>query len=85
MILKNNWGDNGRDIIADCDDLFENNIGEDDYWINVSLSYLASSISVEAKYYFPAHLINFRHKNPKQQVQIIRLHVSKISSIRKLV
>src|SRR3569832_2076326 len=55
----------GRDIMADCDDLFENI-----YWRKRLLnkpfikSYLASTISVEAKYYFLIHLINFRNKSP---------------------
>ena len=60
----------GRDIIADCDDLFENNIGENDYWINLLLSYFATGISVEANYYFLIQLINFRNKNPKWQIGI---------------
>src|SRR3569832_1570750 len=60
----------GRDIMADCDDLFENI-----YWRKRLLnkpfinSYLASSISVEAKYYFLIHLINFRNKRPNKNPQ----------------
>ena len=37
----------GRDIIGDCDDLFENNIGENDYWINLLLTVISLPASAK--------------------------------------
>src|SRR3569832_1734150 len=58
----------GRDIMADCDDLFEilAKMTLNKPFIN---SYLASSICVEAKYYFLIHFINFRNKRPNKNPQ----------------
>src|SRR3569832_1453158 len=59
----------GRDIIADCDDSLKTILAKmtlNKPFIN---SYLASSISVEAKYYFLIHFINFRNKRPNKNLK----------------
>ena len=48
--FENNRDDNGSNIIADGDDLFDNNISENEYWKNLLLSFLASCTGVGRSY-----------------------------------